>query len=121
MKGIEQSILDFVIVCEDIFACLSSMKIDDNNSLERHIIRKGNSMVRKSDHKLIVCKFDTGIFSKKSDIITGKDKIQHFSTLGTKKVGANSKSSLQTPSYQTVSKVEYLKKKPGFGLRNLQI
>ena len=55
---LEQSIIDFLIVCPNMFSSLQSMKIDDNNKMKRYIRRKNNITIIQSDHKLIVGVFN---------------------------------------------------------------
>ena len=61
INGTEQSIIDFVIICHDLFSYLSKMVIDGQNSSERHLRKDGKSIVKRSDHKLLVCQFNQNI------------------------------------------------------------
>ena len=49
-KGIEESILDFVIVCEELYSFLQSMKIDPSCVLTRYTKNKGKLRITPSDH-----------------------------------------------------------------------
>ena len=58
-KGEERSILDFFIVCEDMYLNFYSMQIDDCNVLTRYSKKKDKIVVTKSDHNMLICEFTT--------------------------------------------------------------
>ena len=64
---LEQSIIDFLIVCPTMFSSLQNMKIDDNNKMRRYIRRKQNITIIQSDHKLIVGIFNQHWKNKKTE------------------------------------------------------
>ena len=60
VNGIEESILDYFVFCQELFLLLKSMKIDENQSfvLTKYSKKKGQTVVTKSDHNLLYCKFN---------------------------------------------------------------
>ena len=57
VKGKEESVIDYVIVCQELFALLLEMKIDETNALTRYRKQKDKIIVTKSDQNLIFCCF----------------------------------------------------------------
>ena len=57
INGKEESILDYVIICQEMHRFISSMKIDKNNALCRYSKRNKEIVIKKSDHHLIRCEF----------------------------------------------------------------
>ena len=57
IAGLEQSIIDFLILCPEMFSCLQNMKIDSNNRLCRYVKKKSNIEIVQSDHNLIIGQF----------------------------------------------------------------
>ena len=57
VNGTERSVIDFVILCQEIFAFLTSMKIDEarNYVLSKYSKSKGQVVVTESDHNPIIC------------------------------------------------------------------
>ena len=60
VNGIEKSILDYFILCEEMFNYLSSMKVDEARAyvLSKYSKVKGKVKVTESDHNPLICKFD---------------------------------------------------------------
>ena len=60
VNGIEKSIIDYFILCEEMFAYLSSMKIDEArlHVLTKYSKVKGKTVVKQSDHNPIISKFN---------------------------------------------------------------
>ena len=60
VSGTEKSVLDYLIVCQDMYTLLDSVKIDDKRALtlSRYLNKSGNTIVTKSDHNIIQAKFD---------------------------------------------------------------
>ena len=52
--------LDYLIVCQDMYTLLDSVKIDEERALtlSRYVNKSGNTIVTKSDHNIIQGKFD---------------------------------------------------------------
>ena len=75
INGIEESILDYFIICQDLFVYFSSMKIDSSNVLTRYVKRKERIIVTKSDHNILICNFSQ---KWNSDTKCGKEKIEIF-------------------------------------------
>ena len=57
--GVEQSILDYMIVSDELFEHFCSMYIDERRdfALTSYASKKGQKKVKKSDHNLIFAKF----------------------------------------------------------------
>ena len=60
VSGTEKSVLDYLIVCQDMYTLLDSVKIDEERALtlSRYVNKSGNTIVTKSDHNIIQGKFD---------------------------------------------------------------
>ena len=56
---LEQSIIDFIIVCPTMYSSMQSMKVDGINRMRRYLRKNKNISIIQSDHKLIV-----GIFNQ---------------------------------------------------------
>ena len=58
--GYERSILDYFILCEEMFSYLSSMKIDEARSyvLTKYSKMRGKTILTESDHNPIICQFN---------------------------------------------------------------
>ena len=58
--GYERSILDYFILCEEMFSYLSSMKIDEARSyvLTKYSKVRGKTILTESDHNPIICQFN---------------------------------------------------------------
>ena len=56
----EKAVLDYVIVCDKLYAHVSHMVIneDRNDVLTKYASKKGIEKIVKSDHNLLVCSFD---------------------------------------------------------------
>ena len=76
----EESIIDYLIVCEDMFLYLENMTIDKNNIHSRYIKKDNNVKVIQSDHLPIFGKFNLSWnsnvkkISQKQTIYNFKDK-----------------------------------------------
>ena len=74
-KGTEASIIDYFIICQDMYTYFQSMKIDDVNVLTRYFKKKDKIYVTKSDHNVLICQFSQ---KWNSDMKTRKDRYEVF-------------------------------------------
>ena len=60
INGLEESILDYVIVCQEMFSYLSSMVIDEARTfvLTKYAKIRGKTVITQSDHNPIICQFN---------------------------------------------------------------
>ena len=60
VNGVEASILDYVIVCEDMMSHFEGMKIDEerNHVLTKYSTKKGHKVMVESDHNLLHASFN---------------------------------------------------------------
>ena len=60
VSGTERSVLDYFILCQEMFTFLSSMKIDEVRAhvLAKYSKKKGKVVVTESDHNPIICQFN---------------------------------------------------------------
>ena len=60
IRGLEESIIDFMIVCEELFNFFSEMIIDESRiySLSRYQKTKSGFKITESDHHTLVSSFD---------------------------------------------------------------
>ena len=60
VNGTEKSVLDYFILCQEMFSFLSSMKIDEDriHVLSKYRKAKGETIVIESDHNPIICQFN---------------------------------------------------------------
>ena len=60
VNGIEESVLDYFVMCQELFLLLCSMKIDETRSLvlSRYSKANGKCVVTPSDHNVLYCKFN---------------------------------------------------------------
>ena len=58
INGYEKSIIDFFLICKDMFVFFEKMKIDADNALTKHSKKKDQVFVQKSDHHLLICHFN---------------------------------------------------------------
>ena len=66
VNGAEQSVIDFMLVCEEMFSYMEKMTVDEkkNFSVESYS-KAGNQMkVTKTDHKMMIGKFDLKVQQK---------------------------------------------------------
>ena len=58
--GSEISVLDYFIICQELFFLLCFMKIDEKQNvvLSRYSKSKGKTIVTPFDHNLLICKFN---------------------------------------------------------------
>ncbi len=58
--NVEKAVLDYVIVCEELFGHVNKMVIDDSRCdvLTKYASKTGRGKVVKSDHNLLTCTFD---------------------------------------------------------------
>ena len=61
VNNIEESIIDYIIVCQEMFMFMISMKVDANNVLTSFSKKK----ITPSDHRLMVAKFNFPWSNKK--------------------------------------------------------
>ena len=63
VNGVEKSVIDFLVVCEELFAHMTKMIIDEDNKypIESHRKVGNKTKVTKTDHNLI-----TGVFNLKT-------------------------------------------------------
>ena len=71
VNGSERSVLDYVILCQEMFSFLSNMKIDEARAhvLTKYSKGKVKAVVTQSDHNSIICHFtqlwsDSGVQQK---------------------------------------------------------
>ena len=57
VNNCEKSIIDYVLICQDLYFYFKKMKIDAVNSLRKYSKLGNKSVVTKSDHHLIICQF----------------------------------------------------------------
>ena len=57
VNGLEESVIDYFIICQELHTYFKSMKIDENNVLTRYMKKKKKIYVTKSDHNLLICEF----------------------------------------------------------------
>ena len=60
VNGLEESILDYFIVCQEMFSYLSSMVIDEARTfvLTKYAKIRGKTVVTQSDHNPLICQFN---------------------------------------------------------------
>ena len=60
INGVERSVLDYFIICQELYLLLSSMNIDESRKLVLSRYSKKNDQVKvtKSDHNVLVCNFN---------------------------------------------------------------
>ena len=58
--NVEKAVLDYIIVCEELFRHVNEMVIDESRSdvLTKYASKTGRGKVVKSDHNLLTCTFD---------------------------------------------------------------
>ena len=61
MNGDEKSIIDFAIVCQEMFSLFKCMKIDPDNAFTNY----SKKTIKKSDHHLLVCSFEINFSQNK--------------------------------------------------------
>ena len=66
VNGTEESILDYFVMCQELSILLKSMKIDESRNivLSRYSKLNGQTIVKKSDHNILYCKFNQSWTSK---------------------------------------------------------
>ena len=59
INGHEKSVLDYFVMCQQLYLLSSSMKIDEARTmvLTRYSKINGQTVVKKSDHNLLYCHF----------------------------------------------------------------
>ena len=57
IRGNEKSIIDFMIICEDLYEYFEKMKIEANNVLCKYAKSKTRPVVTRSDHNLLIGSF----------------------------------------------------------------
>ena len=50
VNGFERSVIDYIIICQDLYLYYESMKIDSNNALSYYKQKKKEVKISKSDH-----------------------------------------------------------------------
>ena len=70
VNGEEKSIIDFLIVCEELFSHMVEMKIDEENiySVESYNKKGGKVVVTLTDHNMIIGKFDIKVNRKEINV-----------------------------------------------------
>ena len=63
---IEVSVLDYFVMCQELFQLLNSMKIDEERTyiLSKYSKLRGQTIVTQSDHNVLYCKFNQKWISK---------------------------------------------------------
>ena len=92
VNGEEKSVIDFMIVSEELFAYMIEMKIDEEKmySVESYTKKGGKTIVTPSDHNMIIGKFNIKIYKKENEarreIFNYKDEegIKNFKELTSK-------------------------------------
>ena len=79
INRIEKSILDYFILCKEMFTYLSSMQIDEARAfvLTKYSKAKGKVKITESDHNPLICKFDL-LWSDKMDSEKQRYEIFNF-------------------------------------------
>ena len=77
VNGVEKSILDYFIVCQEMFSYLTSMVIDEARAfvLTKYAKIRGKPVVTQSDHNPIICQFNCTWSDKMVDV---KQRIEIF-------------------------------------------
>ena len=85
INGIEDAVLDYVIVSETLIPFILKMKIDDeqNNVLTNYNSKKGKKKVVKSDHNVITCTLNLKVEKNKKERkeilnLRNKDELMMF-------------------------------------------
>ena len=60
----EKSIIDYAIICQEMYLFFVKMKIDSENALCKYQMKKNKMLVTKSYHNLLVCSFNISIRNK---------------------------------------------------------
>ena len=70
VKGEEKSVIDFLIVCEELFAYMIEMKIDEEklHSIESYSKKGGKTVLTPSDLNMIIGKFYMKIGKKETEV-----------------------------------------------------
>ena len=66
VNNCEKSIIDYVLICQDMYFYFEKMKIDPVNSLRKYSKIRNKGVVTRSDHHLIISQFKK-IFSLKPE------------------------------------------------------
>ena len=68
VRGTEESILDIFIVCQKILPFVKRMIVDEDqkNVLSNYAKRKGEYIVKKSDHNPVIMELDINYMVKKA-------------------------------------------------------
>merc|ERR1712096_56141 len=64
--GSEKSVIDFIIVCEELFCYMTEMKVDDEKKYPiESYSRNGNSVkITQTDHNMLIEKFNLKVSQK---------------------------------------------------------
>ena len=74
VNGSEKSIIDYFIICEQMYKYFDKMKIDSENALMRYSKSNKKVKITRSDHHLLVCSFNI----RKPNLKEQKSRIEHF-------------------------------------------
>ena len=87
INGHEKSVLDYFVMCQDLFSLLRSMKIDEARThvLTRYSKQNGQYFVTKSDHNLLYCHFNQCWSNKKIEEKSRYEIFNFKSTSGIEK------------------------------------
>ena len=82
VNGHEKSVIDYFVMCQELFLLLRYMKIDESRTLvlTRYSKNNGKSVITKSDHNLLYCKFKQG-WNNKINEIKSRYEIYNFKNL----------------------------------------
>ena len=70
MNGVEKSVIDFLVVCEELFSHMTEMMVDEEKKypIESHVKSGTKIKVTKTDHNMITGKFNLKVLSKVNDV-----------------------------------------------------
>ena len=91
--GVENAILDFIIVCEDLANVLDKMTVDEKreNVLTKFATTKGTRVKKESDHNLLFAQFNLTCGKRKSTYnrteifdFKNSESLEHYTKLTSK-------------------------------------
>ena len=84
VNGLERSVLDYFVMCQELFLLLKSMKIDEEKrfALTRYSKNNGKTFITKSDHNVLYCKFQQSWNNKIKNVYQERYETFNFNTTG---------------------------------------
>ena len=58
INGYEKNIIDFFLICEDMYLWFEKMEIESNNVLTKYYKKNDQIRIQKSDHHVLICQFN---------------------------------------------------------------